>query len=257
MSRGLNADQFHGWFLNKVEEPSHRVTSATDTRDYVRRELSISLEALFLDLCANHRLEASHHIREGVRSYNRADDVVRIVRIRDPITHRLVCGVLERLASTCYASNLSAKESHTPYVQRLAFDVDFAHIHNARHPHERAHGRCRNTVLPSAGLRDNALPAESLCQQDLAYRVVYLVRSGVQKEAPTPEEEALKQAATQRLQPARGGGFGTPGALNAFLVAMLFFEPGSMRVDGAETKLPAWLLTPYQQVFAEAIPAAS
>jgi len=98
---------------------------------------------------------------------------------------------------------------------------------------------------------------EQLWGTDLGDRYWAMVRSGVQKEAPTPEEEALKQAATQRLQPAQGGGFGTPGALNAFLVAMLFFEPGSMRVDGAETKLPAWLLTPYQQVFAEAIPAAS
>ena len=98
---------------------------------------------------------------------------------------------------------------------------------------------------------------EQLWGTDLGDRYWAVVRSGVQKEAPTPEEEALKQSATQRLQPTQGGGFGTPGSLNAFLVAMLFFEPGSMRVDGAEQKLPAWLLVPYQQVFAEAIPAAS
>ena len=96
---------------------------------------------------------------------------------------------------------------------------------------------------------------EQLWSTDLGDRFWAMVRSGVQKEAPTPEEEALKQAVTQRLQPAQGGGFGTPGALNAFLVAMLFFEPGSMRVEGAEHKLPGWLFTPYQQVFAEAIPA--
>ena len=92
---------------------------------------------------------------------------------------------------------------------------------------------------------------------DLGDRYWAVVRSGVQKEAPTPQEDALKQAATKHLQPAQGGGFGTPGALNAFLVAMLFFEPGSMRVDGAEHKLPAWLLSSYQQVFAEVITAAS
>jgi hypothetical protein len=78
----------------------------------------------------------------------------------------------------------------------------------------------------------------------------------VQKEVATPEEDAFKQAATQKLQPSQGGGFGTPGALNAFLVAMLFYEPGSMRVEGAEQKLPAWLYSSYQQVFAEALPAS-
>jgi hypothetical protein len=32
---------------------------------------------------------------------------------------------------------------------------------------------------------------------------------------------------------------------------MMFFEPGSMRVEGAEQKLPSWLLPSYQQIFAE------
>jgi hypothetical protein len=30
-----------------------------------------------------------------------------------------------------------------------------------------------------------------------------------------------------------------------------------MRVEGAEQKLPAWLYSSYQQVFAEALPASS
>ena len=50
-------------------------------------------------------------------------------------------------------------------------------------------------------------------------------------------------------------GFGTPGAINAFLVAMLYFEPGSMRVEGAEQKLPAWLFPHYQQIFAQPLAA--
>ena len=56
-----------------------------------------------------------------------------------------------------------------------------------------------------------------------------------------PLDEAVKNEITRRLQPQQGGGFGTPGALNAFLVAMIYFEPGTMRVDGAESKLPSWL----------------
>lgn len=98
---------------------------------------------------------------------------------------------------------------------------------------------------------------EQIWATDLGDRYWALVRSGIQKEALTPAEEHRKQAVTQALNPATGGGFGRPGALNAFLIAMVLFEPGTMRVDGAEHKLPGWLLPQYQQVFAESLPAHS
>ena len=40
-----------------------------------------------------------------------------------------------------------------------------------------------------------------------------------------------------------GGGFGWPGAVNAFLIAMVLFEPGTMRVDGAD-ETSTWLVVP-------------
>ena len=52
------------------------------------------------------------------------------------------------------------------------------------------------------------------------------------------------------MSPSLGGGFGQPGAVNAMLVAMLYFLPGSMKVDDPETKLPAWLLPSYNDIFA-------
>ena len=55
---------------------------------------------------------------------------------------------------------------------------------------------------------------------------------------------------TQKLNPSAGGGFGTAGAINSVLVAMVLFEPGTMKISGAEEKLPAWLLPSYQQIFA-------
>ena len=55
------------------------------------------------------------------------------------------------------------------------------------------------------------------------------------------------------LNPDNGGGFGTNGAVNSFLVAMMYFIPGSMRVDDAEMKLPSWLLPHYQQIFQSAL----
>ena len=94
---------------------------------------------------------------------------------------------------------------------------------------------------------------ESIWASDLGDRYWALVRSGLQKEPMTPEEEQKKHAATQKLNPSVGGGFGTPGAINAVLVAMTLFEPGTMRISSPEQKLPAWLLANYQQVFAESL----
>lgn len=113
----------------------------------------------------------------------------------------------------------------------------------------------RNMRSQLAGLILNCPESEleALFGTDLSDRYWALVRSGVQKEPLLPQEEQLKTASSSKLQPAQGGGFGQPGALNAFLVAMTFFEPGSMRVANAETQLPGWLFQGYQDVFAQAI----
>ena len=92
---------------------------------------------------------------------------------------------------------------------------------------------------------------ESIWETDFGDRYWALVRSGIQKEAMTPMEEQKKTTATQKLNPAVGGGLGTPGAINAVLIAMVLFEPGKMKINDADQKLPSWLLPSYQQIFAE------
>jgi len=96
---------------------------------------------------------------------------------------------------------------------------------------------------------------EGLFATDLADRYWALVRSGMQKESLYIAEDQLKNTIIAKLQPNQGGGFGTPGALNAFLVAMTLFVPGSMQVEAPEQKLPSWLLTGYREVFAQALMA--
>ena len=98
---------------------------------------------------------------------------------------------------------------------------------------------------------------ESLWQGDLGDRYWAMVRSGIQKEALNSQDQALKDQISQKLTPSMGGGFGQPGSTNAMLVAMLYFEPGSMRVDGAEHKLPNWLLSGYTEIFAQSLEATS
>ena len=61
----------------------------------------------------------------------------------------------------------------------LAAHVLGAHVHDALEPEARAHGRGRDAVLAGARLGDDALLAEARREQDLAERVVDLVRARV------------------------------------------------------------------------------
>ena len=95
---------------------------------------------------------------------------------------------------------------------------------------------------------------ESFWSGDLGERYWALVRSGIQSATRSDVDNMLLEKSVATLDPNRGGGFGTPGATNSFLVAMAYFEPGSMRVDDPTSKVPSWLLENYLEVFANAIP---
>ena len=96
---------------------------------------------------------------------------------------------------------------------------------------------------------------EGLFTADFGDRYWALVRSGIQQEPLGQADEQIKQEATRRLSPSHGGGFGKPGSIQAFLVAMTYYQPGSMQVEQADQKLPTWLLPGYQKIFAQAIAA--
>ncbi len=76
-----------------------------------------------------------------------------------------------------------------------------------------------------------------------------LIRSGIQKEPLSLNDENIKQGAIRRLNPDQQGGFGSPAAINAFLVAMMYFLPGTMKVPDAKSKLPAWIFPNYKEIF--------
>ena len=94
---------------------------------------------------------------------------------------------------------------------------------------------------------------QQLFSTDLGDRYWAVVRSGIQKEPMSADDQDFKNRAVQRLSPSEGGGFQSPGATNAFLIAMLFYLPGTMKVDEPEKKLPHWLLQGYQDVFARSL----
>ena len=56
----------------------------------------------------------------------------------------------------CDRDDLGAEQLHAPHVERLALDVDRAHVDDAAEPEQRGRGRGRDAVLTRAGLRDDA-----------------------------------------------------------------------------------------------------
>ncbi len=96
---------------------------------------------------------------------------------------------------------------------------------------------------------------QGLWVNDLSDRYWAMVRSGIQKQKMSMLDEQIKQAAVTKLSPAQGGGFDQPGSIGALLIAMLYFEPGTMQVNDPEKNIPAWLLENFQQIFMQALSA--
>lgn len=75
-----------------------------------------------------------------------------------------------------------------------------------------------------------------------------LLRSGFQKEPIVQDEQKIRQNLAQAWKS------GDPRALNALLGALLYFVPGHMKVQNAQTRLPGWLLPDYEAVFESVLP---
>ena len=134
---------------------------------------------LLAGLVADHRLEVAHHGGIGRRPHHRADDVVGGLDVGHPVADGLVGRVLEGAAARCDRQHLGAEQPHAEHVELLAADVLFAHVDMALEAEERGHRGRGDSVLPGARLGDDALLAHAHREQDLAERVVDLVRAGV------------------------------------------------------------------------------
>ena len=76
-------------------------------------------------------------------------------------------------------------------------------------------------------LRTDDSSLESSFSTDFADRYWSLVRSGIQSVPLSPEMKKIKESVSKIDSIARGG-FSSPGAISAFLVAMMLYEPGSI-----------------------------
>ena len=114
-----------------------------------------------------------------MRTCSSAENVVRGLHIRHPVTERFVNGVLERLRPLSHTNDFRAEHLHAGYVECLTFGVFRAHIDRAVQAQQRR-GRCGgNAVLSGSGLSDDTGLAQFLCEQRLSQHVVDLVGSGM------------------------------------------------------------------------------
>ena len=137
-------------------------THATTKSGSLPSRSSRHLRARFV---ADDALELAHHPRERVRTHRRAEAVVRRLDAATHAAHRFVDRVLQRRAPRLHRHDLGAEQLHAPHVERLALDVDRAHVDRAVEPEQRGGGRGRDAVLAGAGLGDHALLAHAPREQ--------------------------------------------------------------------------------------------
>ena len=93
--------------------------------------------------------------------------------------HRLVHRVLQRRAPRLHRHDLGAEQLHAPHVERLALDVDRAHVDGAAQAEQRGRGRGRRRRAgPRRSPRSRAA-CPCGASAGLAEHVVDLVRAGV------------------------------------------------------------------------------
>ena len=89
-------------------------------------------------------------------------EVMGGVHVGHPVAHCVVDCVFERPRSSLHGDDLRAEESHPGNIEGLSLSVDFTHVHNAAHTHQRGGGRGGNAVLARPCLRDQAGLAKPL-----------------------------------------------------------------------------------------------
>ncbi len=162
---GFDRDESHARFVEVVVVSARGVGAPPHAGDYRGGQLAAGMLAeLRAYLGADHGLKARDEVGVRVRPNDRADDVVRVLGVVDPVANRLVGGVFERFTPRVGGPHLRAEHAHARYVRRLPLDVDGPHVHDALQAFERAHRRRSNPVLAGTRLGDDAGFTEPLGQ---------------------------------------------------------------------------------------------
>ena len=90
---------------------------------------------------------------------------------------------------------------------------------------------------------------EELWTNHLQERYWSMVRCGIQSQDLSQIDDEIKTTAVKTLSPGMGGGFDKPGATNALLIALLYFEPGTLTINEPEKNIPIWLRENFNEIF--------
>ena len=104
-----------------------------------------------------------------------------VADIGNPVAQRLIHRVLERAGTGLDGAHFGAENLHPQHVGLLPFDVDGAHVYDARQSEFGAKRGGGNAVHAGAGLGDDARLAHAQSQHDLAEHIVHFMRAGVIK----------------------------------------------------------------------------
>ena len=158
-----------------------------------------------------------------------ADQIMGGLHVGHPVADGFVDSVFKGAGARLDRHDLSLKELHPEYVQRLSFDILAAHVDDAFQTKHGASGGGSDAVLSSPGLGDDPLLAHMLSQQRLAQGVIDLVGSCVCQVFTFQVDLGPAADAGQVLREVQSGG--TPGvAVEQMAQALLEFRVGLGRL---------------------------
>src|SRR5437868_2863175 len=99
----LDSDHSNLGVTKKLIEQSDRIAAAAHARDEQIRKAARFGDDLIASLASDHRLKISYHRGIRMRAQGRAEPIVGIADIGDPVAKRLIDRAFERLASVVHA----------------------------------------------------------------------------------------------------------------------------------------------------------
>jgi hypothetical protein len=167
-----------GVIQERVEQPDG-VRAAADTGDQRVGQAALSGHHLRLGFATDDRLEIPHHRGIWMRTSCRANNVVGVRNVSDPVAQSFIHGIFERARARRDCVNFGLQQVHPEDVRLLPLDVGFAHVNLAGQIELGANGGHRDAMLPRTGFGNDTRFTHALGQQDLAETVINLVAAGM------------------------------------------------------------------------------
>ena len=138
LPRGLDADQLDAGVVDEGDEAADRVRAAADAGDHPVGQPSRRGEDLLAGLVADHPLQVADERRVRGRADRRADDVVGVGDVRDPVADRRADRLLQGPRTGLDGLDDGAHQLHPLDVRALAAHVLGAHVDDALEAEQRA-----------------------------------------------------------------------------------------------------------------------